>query len=242
MVFNENEEGYKSVEEILEAIEKEYDKPSERRKCYCNILADIRQEQETRKQAFLALVPDTLKAIVEDWPQNAGEQDEELGDFEDTTSYREKTLRSILRKVGKPNNESDKMYILKAITFTLKSTNAYERWLDAKVYGDNFQKKGDKFNIILPPIKNDKEQLEIHAPQGEEAKRQQEVGKKVIEGGRKGARIASHGSEKSRRKEKVLKRYDEIMAQPHKLPETEVKKQLANEFRISISEPVKIFV
>ncbi len=79
------------------------------------------------------------------------------------------------------------------------------------------------------------ELLEIHAIQSEESDRLQEVGKKVVEGGRKGAEIASYNSEKNRRKDLVLKRYGEIMKQSHKMSESEVKKALINECRISAS-------
>jgi len=79
------------------------------------------------------------------------------------------------------------------------------------------------------------ELLEVHAIQSEEADRLQQVGKKVVEGGRKGARVASSGSEKSRRQDPVRKRYDELMKEPHNMSESEVKKQLAREFRISLS-------
>lgn len=79
------------------------------------------------------------------------------------------------------------------------------------------------------------ELLEIHAIQSGESDRLQEVGKKVVEGGRKGAEIASHNSEKNRRRDQVLKRYGEIMKESHKMSETEVKKQLTKEFRVSRS-------
>jgi len=93
---------------------------------------------------------------------------------------------------------------------------------------DDYGKEIERESKLLPQ----EEPLEI---QNAESGRLQEVGKKVVEGGRKGAEIASHNSEKNRRRDQVLKRYDEIMNQSHKMSETVVKKQLAKEFRINIS-------
>ncbi len=94
-----------------------------------------------------------------------------------------------------------------------------------------YQEAIDRESMLLPQEKP----LEIHAIQSGESDRLQEVGKKVVEGGRKGAEIASHNSEKNRRRDQVLKRYGEIMKESHKMSETEVKKQLTKEFRVSRS-------
>jgi len=238
MVFNENEKGYHSVEQYFEGIEKDYSATYDQRECYLRLLADIRREEEARKEAFLASVPVSLKTIIDEWPENApiyrGEC-EDLGEFEDTISHREKTLRAFLKKLGKPWREEDKLFILKTVTCTHENTEAYNHWLEARNFRNDFETKGEKYKIDIPKIKNNEEQLEIHANQHKEAERQQEVGKKVIEGGQRGAKIAKTTSEKDRRKYSVLERYDKIMAQSHKLRETEIKKQLAKEFRVHIT-------
>ncbi|MDQ7797231.1 MAG: hypothetical protein RDU47_10665, partial [Spirochaetia bacterium] len=136
---------------------------------------------------------------------------------------------------GKPWREEDKLFILKTVTCTHENTEAYNHWLEARNFRNDFETKGEKYKIDIPKIKNNEEQLEIHANQHKEAERQQEVGKKVIEGGQRGAKIAKTTSEKDRRKYSVLERYDKIMAQSHKLRETEIKKQLAKEFRVHIT-------
>lgn len=194
--YSEREEGYLSVEKRIKDIEDEYEKPSEREEEYLRELAKIQDDEEQRKKAFLALVPDTLKEILENWPDSDTEQDEDSGEeFEDTIRFRQKRLRSILRKTGKPENEFDKLYILNEIANTPKIFDfkeilnspkvyaaseleenfgtpevykAFERWHDAKVYKEEFSKRGnEKFKTKLSNKNNENKQMKESIYQGE---------------------------------------------------------------------------
>ena len=194
--YSEREEGYLSVEKRIKDIEDEYEKPSEREEEYLRELAKIQDDEEQRKKAFLALVPDTLKEILENWPDSDTEQDEDSGEeFEDTIRFRENRLRSILRKTGKPENEFDKLYILNEIANTPKVFDfkeilnspkvytaseleenfgtpevykAFERWHDAKVYAEEFAKRGnERFKTKLSNKNNENKQMKESICQGE---------------------------------------------------------------------------
>jgi|GEM_PF-6546365 len=172
MEFNENSKDYHSVEEILLKIEQKYHDPIDQRAAYLVKLDEIRSVEKEKKSAFLALIPDTLKKILEDWPQSDTEQDEDSGEeFENSIRFRENRLRSILRQIGKPKSEIDKMYILKAITFTAESADAYEQWLAARLFGDKFEQDGKKFDIDIPLIIDEKPQINIDPDIIEEMKK-----------------------------------------------------------------------
>jgi hypothetical protein len=172
MEFNENSKDYHSVEEILLKIEQKYHDPIYQRAAYLVKLDEIRSVEKEKKSAFLALIPDTLKKILENWPQSDTEQDEDSGEeFEDAIRFRGNRLRSILRQIGKPKSEIDKMYILKAITFTAESADAYEQWLAARLFGDKFEKDGKKFDIDIPLVIDEKPQINIYPGIIEEMKK-----------------------------------------------------------------------
>ncbi len=61
-----------------------------------------------------------------------------------------------------------------------------------------------------------------------------EVGRKVIEGGIKGASIRRKGRERDRRMKKAIELYAIHKAERHRLPDTEVKKLVAREVGVSI--------
>jgi hypothetical protein len=95
---------------------------------------------------------------------------------------------------------------------------------------------GDKNSLLYEAKKRgiSKQLLKIQAFPSEEANRQQEVGKKVIEGGLKGAKIASYVSQRELKKEKVFKIYDQKMEKLSNMKETEIKKIVAKDAHISL--------
>lgn len=59
------------------------------------------------------------------------------------------------------------------------------------------------------------------------------IGKKVYEGGRKGGAATRALCEKERRKTECYRLFDKHMNEPHQLPQTEIKKLIAGELRVS---------
>jgi hypothetical protein len=144
LVYSRSEDGYISPERLLEDIKDASENQSECAEKYHNLLATIHNDKEKVKNAFLALVPDSFKAIIDNWPQSDIPEEIDEGGFDESLNSREKWLRATLRKTGKPEREADVLPLLNIVTLVYEARCLFGQWEDIYQYEKEILALGDK--------------------------------------------------------------------------------------------------